>query len=82
MPLLTLMSDGKGQLRSMMIHLSGELHLGQVRSGLVWHQGVNGGRGNEPSMAPSDNSVAMYAWTSRGWLTAEWLPKDGVGMGS
>ena len=42
-PLLMLTSGGKGQLRSIMTHLSGELHLGWVRSGLVWHQGVKGG---------------------------------------
>ena len=42
-PLLTLMSGGKGQLRSIMTHLSGELRLGQVRSGLIWYQGMKRG---------------------------------------
>ena len=41
-PLLTLSSGGKGQLRSIMTHLSDELRLGWVRSGLVWHQGLKG----------------------------------------
>ena len=69
--------------RSIMTHLSGELHLGRVRRGLVWHQGMKGGCGKGPSMAPSDNSVDMYTLTSRGWLTAEeWFPKEGVWMGS
>ena len=54
-----------------MTHLSVELGLGWVRSRLVWQHGVKVGRVKVPNMAPSDNSVVMYALTSRGWLTAE-----------
>ena len=66
-----LMRGGNGQMRSIMIRLSVELQLGQVRRRLAWHQGVKVGQGKGPSMVSSAKSVVMDAFTFRGWLIAE-----------
>ena len=66
LPLLTLKRRGKGQMRSMITHMSVELCFRRVRRGLVWHQEAKRGREKGLSMAPFAVSLVMYASTSRG----------------
>ena len=62
----TLISGGCGQDRSIITLHSWLSFFSLVMSGLTWHQGVDCGESNGPSMAPSFTSFVIYAAISPG----------------